>query len=248
MEAGKELIEKIEQLVTDRLTVEVGEYTYSAANLRPVMYVPRPDTIRVHNLRGFCGFITNDIDGMIVKDESLIVVDSPTHVRLISAVDGLDLKREELVRADMDENLKTFPFGKFMSQEEFAIWFRSLFVQETGNDDFDYVLSYSSKLVGGTQIEGSDDGITQEVQVKRGISGALKEQIGLKPIVRLSPYRTFREVEQPQSEFLLRVRMDGNNNPTVALFEADGGAWINQATKNIVGYIESIVKDIPVIA
>jgi hypothetical protein len=162
-------------------------------------------------------------------------------------VEGPDLKREELVRADLDENLKTFPFGTFMSQEEFAIAFRSLFVPRDG-DDSDYVLTYASKLVGGTAIDGSDDGITQEVQVKRGLSGALKDKVSLKPIVKLSPYRTFREVEQPQSEFLLRVRLSQNDTPTVALFEADGGAWINQATENIVQYIQTIIGGIPVIA
>jgi hypothetical protein len=160
---------------------------------------------------------------------------------------GDDLKREELVIATLGENLETFPFGNFLSQEEFAIRFRSLFVQKKG-DDFEYVLSYASKLVGGTQIDGSDDGITQEVQVKRGLSGALKDKVALKPIVKLSPYRTFREVEQPQSEFLLRVRLDSNDVPTVALFEADGGAWINQATETVVQYIQSLVSDIPVIA
>lgn len=111
-----------------------------------------------------------------------------------------------------------------------------------------YVLSYASRLVGGTAIDGDDDGITQTVSVKRGLSGALKDQVALKPIVKLSPYRTFREVKQPESEFLLRVRLDQNDVPTVALFEADGGAWSNTAAENIVEYIQSIVTTIPVIA
>jgi hypothetical protein len=247
MKEEKETIEKIEQLVTDRLIVEVDGRKYTPARLSPVMYVPRPPTLTVHNLRGFCGFINNDIDERIIKDKSLIVVDSPEQVRLISAVYGEDLKREEPVTAKLDDKLERFPFGKFLSQEEFAIRFRSLFVQKKG-DDFEYVLSYTSKLVGGTQIEGSDDGITQEVQIRRGMSGALKDKVALKPIVKLSPFRTFREVEQPQSEFLLRVRLNNNDAPAVALFEADGGVWINEATENVVRYVQSLVADIPVIA
>jgi hypothetical protein len=247
MDFGKELIEKIEKLVEDRYIVEVGDRTYSAANLHPVVYIPRPQTLTVHNIRGFCGFINNDIDGIIKAQKMLIVVDSPEQVRLISENYGDDLKRNVPVEAKIAERLEIFPFGKFMSQEAFAIAFRSLFVQKEG-DDFEYVLSYASRLTGGTQIEGSDDGITQEVQLKRGVSGALKEKAALKPIVKLSPYRTFREVEQPQSEFLFRVRLNDNDVPTVALFEADGGNWVNQATENIVQYIQSIVADIPVIA
>jgi hypothetical protein len=211
------------------------------------MYEPRPAVVTVHSLRGFCGFITNDIDGRITAGANLIVVKSPGNARIISAVSGEDLGRETLVEAIIDSGLKEFPFGEFLSQEEFAIAFRSLFVPKAG-DDFEYVLSYASKLAGGTQIEGSDDGITQEVQIKRGVSGALKEKASLKAVVKLSPYRTFREVEQPESEFLLRVRLDNNDTPTVALFEADGGAWISRAMENIVQYIQEAVKGIPVIA
>jgi hypothetical protein len=243
----KETIEKIEQLVRDRIIVEVEGRKYTPTTLKPVMYIPRPSTISVHNLRGFCGFISNDIDRKIVKAESLIVVDSPEQVRLISAISGDDLGREELVQANLNKRFSAFPFGKFLSQEEFAILFRSLFVRKEG-DDFEYVLSYTQKLIGGTIIEGSDDGLTQEVSVKRGVSGALKEHVSLKPIVKLSPYRTFREVEQVESEFLLRARLNKDEAPTVALFEADGGAWINQATENVVLYIQSQVTDIPVIA
>jgi hypothetical protein len=247
MEFGKETIEKIEQLVKDGLVVDVDGCKYTSSSLKPVMYNPRPGTTVVHNLRGFCGFINNDIDRRIVKNKSLIVVNSPEQVRLISAVGGDDLGREELVRAELDKGLEKFPFGKFLSQEEFAIRFRSLFIQKEG-DDSEYVLSYVSKLMGGTQIDGDDDGITQKVSVKRGLSGALKDQVALKAIVKLSPYRTFREVEQPESEFLLRVRLDSNDVPTVALFEADGGAWINRAMENVVKYIQSLVVDISVIA
>jgi hypothetical protein len=248
MEAGKEVIEKIERLVTDRLIVDVEGRKYSAAPLHPVIFAPKPLTLKVHNLRGFCGFINNDIDRRIKGKEMLIVVNSPESVNLISAVGGDELLRREVpVEAELDERLQKFSFGKFLSQEEFTIAFRSLFVPKDG-DDFEYVLTYASKLAGGTQIESSDDGITQEVQVKRGLSGALKDKMSLKPIVKLSPYRTFREVEQPESEFILRVRLDQHDAPTVALFEADGGAWVNQATESVVQYIQSIVTDIPVIA
>jgi hypothetical protein len=240
-------INKIEELVKNSITVMVDGRSYSANELYPVMHNPIPSPVTVHNLRGFCGFINNDIDDCIKRESHLILVNSPTSVDLISTTNVEDAKRTKLVSAKISEDLKMFPFGKFLSQEEFAIAFRSLFVKKDG-DDFDYVLSYASKLAGGTQIDGDDDGITQEVRVKRGLTGVLKDKVSLKPIVRLSPYRTFREVEQPESEFLLRVRLSNEEVPTVALFEADGGAWSIKATENIVNYIQSLVKDIPVIA
>jgi len=247
MEFGKETIEKIQGLVEDRLLVEVGGQAYSAARLAPVMHNPKPDALVVHNLRGFCGFIDNDIDNTIKGNPYLIVVNDPKSVDLVSCFDPTDKKRTVLVSAKVSKELKEFPFGQFLTQEEFAIRFRSLFISGK-NDDFEYILSYASKLTGGTEVEGDDDGITQKVTVRRGVSGALKEKAVLRPIVKLTPYRTFREAAQPESEFLFRVRPDSNDAPTVALFEADGGAWVNKATENVVEYIQSLVNYIPVIA
>jgi len=240
-------INKIEQLVKDSMLLNVDGQTYTPASLKPVQYIPRPETLIVHNLRGFCGFIANDIDKLIAGNPHLIVVNDPESVDLISGVDPMDQKRITLVRAEINDGLKQFPFGKFLTQEEFAIAFRAMFIPGK-KDDFEYVLSYASKLVGGTQIDGEDDGITQTVSIKRGLSGHLQEKATLKPIVKLTPYRTFREAEQPESEFLLRIRFDSNNVPTVALYEADGGAWINKATENVVNYIQSMIQGIPVIA
>lgn len=247
MENGKEAIEKIEKLIKDGLTVEVDGQVWTSASLHPVIYNPIPATLIVHNLRGFCGFISSDIDSMIKGNPCLIVVNSPKSVDLISDVNKVEKKRTILVSAETCDELKEFPFGKFLSQEEFAIAFRSLFVPGK-KDDSEYVLSYISKLIGGSQLESEEDGITQKVTIKTGVSGVLKEKEVLKPIVKLTPYRTFREAEQPESEFLLRVRLDNNQAPLIALFEADGGAWINQATENVVHYIQSMVGDIPVIA
>jgi len=243
----RDAIEKIEEMAMAGITVEVDGRQWTSKPLKPVIYNPRPEAIIVHNLRGFCGFINNDIDKIIEGNPFLIVVNNPKSVDLISAVDDEEKERTVLIKAEISEQLEEFPFGRFLDQEEFAITFRSLFISGK-EDDFDYVLSYSSKLLGGTQIESDDDGITQKVSIKKGVSGVLKEKETLKSIVKLTPYRTFREAKQPQSEFLLRVRLDKYEAPTVALFEADGGAWVNEATENVVTYIQSLVQNIPVIA
>ena len=58
--------------------------------------------------------------------------------------------------------------------------------------------------------------------------------VTVKPRVALRPFRTFLEVEQPESEFLLRLDDNGN----VGLFEADGGMWAQAAKANILAYFE----------
>ena len=175
----------------------------------------------------------------------MVIVDDVNRVRLVSKLIGKDRERETLIEAKL-RGVDTFSFGAFMTQEEFAIQFRSLFVPNADNDT-DYVLSFVSKLSGGTAITTEDDGVTQQVGVSRGVSGKLTAKENAKPIVKLAPYRTFREIEQPESEFLLRTRLS-DNTPTVALFEADGGAWRITAMKRIAEYIGSVCGDVQILA
>ena len=55
--------------------------------------------------------------------------------------------------------------------------------------------------------------------------------------------RTFSEIEQPESNFVLRVDRDAN----IALFEADGGAWKNAAVARIRDYLKWRLSDCPVV-
>ena len=55
----------------------------------------------------------------------------------------------------------------------------------------------------------------------------------------LAPYRTFLEVEQPESDFVLRV----NKEAKLALFEADGGFWKLEAVRLVKEYLSDNLKD-----
>ena len=58
--------------------------------------------------------------------------------------------------------------------------------------------------------------------------------------MKLKPYRTFTEVEQPESDFIFRMKDMGS--VCCALFEADGGAWRNVAMHNIKAYLQEQLK------
>ena len=64
--------------------------------------------------------------------------------------------------------------------------------------------------------------------------------VEVRPRVQLRPFRTFLEVEQPESEFLLRVDADKG----IGLFEADGGVWKLEAKRNIADYFASHLADL----
>ena len=57
--------------------------------------------------------------------------------------------------------------------------------------------------------------------------------------IPLRPYRTFTEVEQPESEFILRLDDEGR----VGIIEADGGAWKMTAKANIAAYFETTLAE-----
>lgn len=81
-------------------------------------------------------------------------------------------------------------------------------------------------------------GVTQTVEARQGV--ALNAVVEIKPRVMLRPFRTFLEVEQPESEFLLRVDPDEG----IGFFEADGGIWKLEAKKNIADYFLKNMGDL----
>lgn len=245
MDFGKEAIEKIEDLVKSSLVVNVDGKSYTAKNLTPVVFEPTATPITISTLTGFVGFINQNIDMLDLSCGYITVIDDVNTVRLCSALFDETRNREELLNAKLDENMETFPFGDFLEQEDFTIKLHSLFEKKEG-DDFDYVSSVVSKIVQSNSTETEDDGITQHVTIRKGASGALKETTAVKHIVKLSPYRTFREIEQVESQFLLRINAD-NGKVRVALFEADGGAWRNEARTRIAAFLKDKI-DTPVIA
>ena len=206
-----------------------------------MLYEPKAVPICVATLTGFVDFVERNIDELDLINSYIAVIDSPQSVALCSTLLDQQREREILLTASLDSDMKTFPFGTFMPQEEFIIKLHSLFEKKEG-DDFDYVALMVSKIVQADTADTDDDGITQHVTVKRGISGALKDKGEIKPIVRLSPYRTFREIVQPESQFLLRLKTSDSGKVHAALFEAEGGAWRNEARLRIAAYLKEHIK------
>lgn len=171
----------------------------------------------------------------------IVQVESPTKVRLLSALDK-DRKREILV--EVTAEVPGFSFGRFLDHEEFLIGVQSKFVDDDAADnDKPLILKFAGTVKGGTVKEYGDDGVSQKATVKTGVA-SLSEAVVPSPC-RLMPYRTFAEVKQPMSNFIFRMKEDsrGSDNVQCALFEADGGAWKNEAQANIREYLETELRD-----
>lgn len=62
--------------------------------------------------------------------------------------------------------------------------------------------------------------------------------------VHLKPYRTFDEIDQPESDFIFRVQSNKFDGITCALFSADGGAWKTEAKQRIKEYLSNELSDL----
>lgn len=229
----KEALQYIVGLSTPNIR-EINGETYSDKPLKRVIHNPKAHEIELSTLRSLIDYIKSGVDGieekMIMDEKMIIHVVSEQCVKMYSQLD-LDREREcmVVVRAE----LPYFPFDKFVGHEQFIIGVQSKFIQ---NEDSGLLLKFAGTVDGGTIASYGDDGISQKATVKTGL--ASKGDAVIPSPVTLKPYRTFTEVEQPESRFVFRMKEDKYEGVQCALFEADGGAWKTQAVENIKGYLE----------
>jgi len=105
-------------------------------------------------------------------------------------------------------------------------------------DDIPYVLETCGKISLKSEVTQEDNGISQQITINKGVALVGKAQV--KSRVTLRPFRTFIEVEQPPSEYLLRFHDGG----FISLSGADGGAWKLKAKANIAAFLSEQLADL----
>lgn len=214
---------------------EKGVEYYDADRHDLVMLEPKryyPDTLELSTLESLVDYYHSNMNS-IADMKTIVVVESPSRVCVYTEDDDRK-KRTKLLQ--VDAQLPEIRFDWHMSQERFNIMLQSKFVDA---DDRATLLDYASKIAiqDGADIE--DDGISQVTTVRTGVASKSKA-IAPNP-VKLKPYRTFVEVEQPSSEFIYRI----DKNAEMGLYEADGGMWIIEAKRNIAEYLKEKLKHKP---
>lgn len=237
----KEAIDRILSLA-DARTFTFEDRSYTDKPLHPVQD-PRPTAVKVRTLTGFCDLLTANLEKFDAA-QCVIHVESFDAVSLIGRTSDIWGRRPVYVRAELEE-VQGFPFDSFMASELFAIRLQARFVPAVG--DLDELARIASTITAENILTSEDDGMSQKVAVRQGI--ALKEQVTVKRRVSLAPYRTFREVTQPVSDFVFRVKQEQPGAiPSCALFEADGGKWKLDAMLAIKSWLEGKNVGIPVAA
>lgn len=229
MEGLKEALQYITGLKAESMdpkVVEINGDTYCDKQLTRYHRFPFADAINISTLTALVDYIKGKPEEL--RASMILHVESPTTVRLYSGLID-ERNREHLIRAEAIIN--QFSFDHAYDQERFLIELQANFLE---TEDLKTIMQVAGNIKSGTTANYSDDGVSQKTTVKMGVE--LNDVIVPNP-VKLRPYRTFAEIEQPESSYVFRI-MDTDRGPAFKLVEADGGLWKNGTMKKIKEYLE----------
>jgi hypothetical protein len=223
----REALQYLVSLKTPQIFVVDGK-NYSTEELHYIspIHEERPciSAVTISTLTGLVDYIMNGVDG--ITGTMIVHVVSPTVVEVYSEL-RKDARRDKFISCNAFTPRITFE--QFMDVEKFIIMMQACFLENPASAAILKVVGNIKEDV--VQTVG-DNGTTQMVTAKSGISTV--ENVIVPNPVTLCPFRTFAEVEQPESEFVFRMQTGFK----AALFEADGGKWKLYAMQNVKAYLE----------
>jgi hypothetical protein len=233
----REAIEKIEELTrADVIEVEGKSFLVAKDGSGVEQIIPRaefPGTLNLYSLESLVQMIKTEATQIFAAP---FYLNARSHDEVVCYTHPLDeLRRERwilyLVKAKdvpgWQEDVQ-YPF------EEALIAIRTRFQQ---THDSEYLLKLLSDITNGAKITFTDNGIASTIVTQKGV--ALQENATIRPIVKLKPYRTFQEIDQPESEIHIRVSERG-----IKFVEADGGMWKLAARRTIAAYLREKLSEI----
>lgn len=222
----KEFVEKIAEMAENK-EHKIDGRTYMD---KPVHLVDEeryaPNCHTVSTLYSLAALIRAEIKKVEDQLPIIVEVENPHTVSVFTTYDDR-YKRKFLyqAKADVPQN----SINRWEDKQNTIIQLNSVYEQ---SKDRGYLLNLLSVMTEESKVTETDNGLTQAVEANKGIS--LKQNIDVRPRVSLKPFRTFVEVEQPESEFTLRVKEGGQ----VLISEADGGRWKLDAKKNAAEFLK----------
>jgi hypothetical protein len=228
-----EFVQKILDLSPIDMEVIDGRY-YADRKLHPVV-PPVVAELNVATLTGVRDYLTVNPDRLDL--ESLVVhVRGHNDVQVRSRLSGEWSQRHFFLHAFHEP--KGFPFGKYLSIEDFIVHMQTHFVQD---ETTAAIVRLAGNLVQESNVTCSDDGMTQTVTAKTGI--ARVAEVSVPNPVALAPFRTFLEIDQPASKFVLRLKRT-DAGPAAALYDADGGCWSLEAIRRIRDWLRVNIPEV----
>lgn len=224
----KEAIEKIQEM-SQPMIISQGEHTYVITKGGDFSEIRNsPDMIQSINLSSLAALVTFvQQEAIDLVDKLFISVDGPTTVNCFTSPREDAQQLRTYLYCATATDVPGWSEKVNMGFEEAIIALRTRF-QHT--PDLEYALQLLSSITSGSKVTLNDNGIATSVVTQRGI--ALQDNAAIRPIVNLRPYRTFMEVDQPESSFLIRV-----SERAISFVEADGGMWRLSARQTVQSYL-----------
>lgn len=230
-------------------TVVVDGHTFWAGSCELVEKRQDIKTLALRNLTGLVDFITKGTDAPGLKDGYITVTHSV--VKLFEVLtDPISGRLYRLLVAQVmcggahnNGEKSGFFFDHWYDLESFIIRLQSM---TEGTEERNDLLKKLGAMTSGDIKTETDNGASRATKIETGVTFPYDAEIS-NPVT-LAPFRTFAEVVQPASPFILRIRADKVlAQAEVALFEADGGAWEDAAAKNIKSWLGLELGDWPIL-
>lgn len=202
---------------------------------------PLAPVLIVGTLSALAAVVSNKLEELDPAKFFLHVKDA-THVDLVAKKSDEHGRRYTAASAVYTPG-EGFEFGDFHPPDEFAIALLTRFKQ---SEERDALVRLCGLVTNEKVVTAEDDGMSQKVGVRQGTW--FKGDATLKPLTRLTPYRTFPDISQPESPFLTRAQSGTGGLPEMALFEADGGWWQREAMASIKTFLEAASLGVPVLS
>jgi len=220
---------------------EVGGRTYVISGERGALEImpPAPSVVELETLQGICDLI--EFDNL---EEAAVHVVSPVEVRVVGVLGETWNERWTFARASPCVSVVPSAGWRCLSQEEFINVMLSCFVPTERVSEV-VRLAGSIKDARVTTLE--DDGVTQQVTASAGI--ARVAPVSVPNPVSLQPYRTFPEIEQPESSFVLRMSSGAKDGalPSISLLPVADSMWRSVAISRIAEWFAVALPNTPVI-
>lgn len=188
----------------------------------------------VGTLTSFCDFVNAGKDSDACVADYVLVKNQET-VEAFSVLEPETMSRRYLISAVVPKI--SFNFGYMYDLEAFIIALQAYFAPTEHRDQLLSAVS-GVKVAKGLTIK--DNGISQTVHTESGVS-RVENTVLPNPVI-LKPFRTFLEIDQPESEFVFRMKSTDKDGVGCQLVEADGGAWKILAMQRILSFLDEKLR------
>ena len=221
-------VEAVERLTREAVPVQrfvIGGVEYAdrqlaRINTDPELVMP----VKFLGLEPFAAFLRADL----APGDVLVHVNEPGQVcALTRLINGHLRATYALAETPYAQSPMGFRFNAPLSLEALQIALLTCFAPGLG--DVEALRAFCASVRETEEIGVADDGVSQEVQAKSGIAAV--RSTAVRNPWNLAPWRTFPEIAQPTSPFVLRFHKGDGEPPRAALYETGNAAWLVEGTQ-----------------